>query len=107
MTTPQALHHYLEASALAFADRGAYVGDPAFVNVPTRRLTVAAVRRRARLPRSTRQHALVEAAAGGLHTAPTRGRAPDGDQPVGHREGLSTTHLVAVGPLGQRRSPTR
>ena len=26
-TTPQALHHYLEASALAFADRNRYVGD--------------------------------------------------------------------------------
>ena len=30
-----ALHHYLEASALAFADRGAYVGDPAYTAVPT------------------------------------------------------------------------
>ncbi|MCI4061323.1 gamma-glutamyltransferase [Micromonospora sp. R77] len=27
MTAPQALHHYLEASALAFADRNRYVGD--------------------------------------------------------------------------------
>lgn len=32
------LHHYLEASALAFADRGKYVGDPAFGDVPTQKL---------------------------------------------------------------------
>ncbi|TLM84004.1 gamma-glutamyltransferase [Pseudarthrobacter sp. NamE2] len=32
------LHHYLEATALAFADRGKYVGDPAFVRVPTKAL---------------------------------------------------------------------
>ncbi|TLM73860.1 gamma-glutamyltransferase [Pseudarthrobacter sp. NamB4] len=35
---PAVLHHYLEASALAFADRGKYVGDPAFVEVPTEEL---------------------------------------------------------------------
>jgi gamma-glutamyltranspeptidase/glutathione hydrolase len=38
-TNPGALHYYLEASALAFADRGKYVGDPAFIDVPTDALT--------------------------------------------------------------------
>jgi gamma-glutamyltranspeptidase/glutathione hydrolase len=34
MTMGAALHHYLEATALAFADRARYVGDPAYVHVP-------------------------------------------------------------------------
>jgi gamma-glutamyltranspeptidase/glutathione hydrolase len=31
---PEALHRYLEATALSFADRNRYVGDPDFVDVP-------------------------------------------------------------------------
>lgn len=34
----QYLHHYIEASRIAFADRGRWVGDPAFENVPTKEL---------------------------------------------------------------------
>ncbi len=33
------LHRYIEASRIAFADRGRWVGDPAFEDVPTRGLT--------------------------------------------------------------------
>jgi gamma-glutamyltranspeptidase / glutathione hydrolase len=38
MTGVQALHHYLESTRLAFADRNAYIGDPAYVNVPLQQL---------------------------------------------------------------------
>ncbi|MEU1400908.1 gamma-glutamyltransferase [Streptomyces sp. NPDC005728] len=34
----QYLHHYIEASRVAFADRGRWVGDPAFEDVPTKDL---------------------------------------------------------------------
>lgn len=38
MDDVQALHHYLEASRLSFADRGRYIGDSAYVNVPQQAL---------------------------------------------------------------------
>ncbi|MER6423553.1 gamma-glutamyltransferase [Streptomyces sp. NPDC001137] len=34
----QYLHHYIEAGRIAFADRGRWVGDPAFEDVPTTEL---------------------------------------------------------------------
>ncbi|HEX2290800.1 MAG TPA: gamma-glutamyltransferase family protein, partial [Pseudonocardiaceae bacterium] len=38
MSRVQALHHYLEASRLAFADRNRYLGDPRYVEVPQQQL---------------------------------------------------------------------
>ncbi|MGI5403804.1 gamma-glutamyltransferase [Streptomyces sp. CA-135486] len=37
-TQAQYLHRYIEASRIAFADRGRWVGDPAFEDVPTKGL---------------------------------------------------------------------
>ncbi|WP_432000037.1 gamma-glutamyltransferase [Streptomyces sioyaensis] len=39
LSEQQYLHRYLEASRIAFADRGRWVGDPAQENVPTKGLT--------------------------------------------------------------------
>jgi gamma-glutamyltranspeptidase/glutathione hydrolase len=39
MDRVQALHHYLESTRLAFADRNRYIGDSDFVNVPVAQLT--------------------------------------------------------------------
>jgi gamma-glutamyltranspeptidase/glutathione hydrolase len=38
MSRVQALHHYLEATRLAFADRNRYVGDSRYVDVPQQQL---------------------------------------------------------------------
>ncbi|GAA0396773.1 gamma-glutamyltranspeptidase [Acrocarpospora corrugata] len=94
------LHEYLDASRLAFADRNAYVGDPAFVNVPLRELLSARFgKERACLLGET---ALPNPAAPG---------SPDGSygpcpQPVPatgtkeQAEGPETTHLVVSDQWG-------
>ena len=90
MSTPRALHYYLDASALAFADRAAYVGDPAFVPVPTEALLSQrfADSRACQIPR---QQALVTPTAKGDLSGRgcrTAGASATTDQ------GRSTTHLV-------------
>lgn len=90
MSTPRALHYYLDASALAFADRNAYVGDPAFVDVPTKTLLSQrfADSRACQIPRRT---ALPTPTAAGSLTA--RGCRTGANTGVDER-GKSTTHLV-------------
>ncbi|WP_238177575.1 gamma-glutamyltransferase [Kribbella sp. VKM Ac-2566] len=99
-STTQALHTYLEASALAFADRNAYVGDPAYVDVPLKEL----LSRGFGVERSCLidpQHAA---------TKPVPAGSPDGQysrcaqgSSVEKRpdtEGRSTTHMVAADKWG-------
>lgn len=99
-STTQALHTYLEASALAFADRGAYVGDPAYVDVPVKELLSKGF--------GAERSCLIDP----QHAAPkpVPAGSPDGDYSrcgkstaVEERpdtEGRSTTHMVAADKWG-------
>jgi gamma-glutamyltranspeptidase/glutathione hydrolase len=99
-TRVQALHHYLEASRLAFADRNRYVGDPRFVDVPlTQLLSPAYGRERACLIDPTR--AGTSPVAPGDPTAPTASCTPT--QPTDARqpdEGTNTNHFVVSDKWG-------
>jgi gamma-glutamyltranspeptidase / glutathione hydrolase len=100
MTRVQALHHYLEATRLAFADRNRYIGDPAFVQVPLRQLLSEGFgRQRACLINPDK--ALISPVAPGdpfagsggcTPAAPATARQPD--------EGTNTNHFVVTDRFG-------
>lgn len=94
--TAAALHYYLDASALAFADRNAYVGDPAFVDVPTRTLLSQrfADSRACLIPEDTR---LVTPTAPGDLSA---SGCETGVTSVRQDLGQATTHLVTADKWG-------
>ena len=99
-STTQALHSYLEASALAFADRAAYLGDPKFTDVPTEELLSRGF--------GAERACLIDPAKAAVK--PVKAGSPDGsytpcaagtvqgDRP--DPEGLSTTHLTAADRWG-------
>jgi gamma-glutamyltranspeptidase/glutathione hydrolase len=96
----EALHHFLEASRLAFADRNHYVGDPRYVKVPLRQLLSAPFAgQRACL--IDPNHALTSPVAPGDPSAGTAGCAPA--QPTAARashEGTNTNHFVVADRMG-------
>ncbi len=101
MTTEDALHHYLESTALAFADRGKYVGDPAYVDVPTDALLddAFAQERACGIDPDTAAPKPVDpgdvATYDGVCPEPDTGDAAGDDT-----EGLSTTHLTTADRWG-------
>jgi gamma-glutamyltranspeptidase / glutathione hydrolase len=101
-----ALHYYLEASKLAYADRGAYVGDPAKVKVPLDELlSQGFARERACLIKPD------QAAAAPVPPGSPDGRyqpcVPPGIQTrVLAGEGPQTTHLVVADKWGNVASYT-
>jgi gamma-glutamyltranspeptidase/glutathione hydrolase len=106
MTRVQALHHYLEASRLAFADRNRYVGDSRYTDVPLAQLlSPQFARQRACL--IDPNQALVSPVAPGdpyagesgcTATQPTDARQPD--------EGTNTNHFVVTDRWGNVASYT-
>jgi gamma-glutamyltranspeptidase / glutathione hydrolase len=95
------LHHYLEATALAFADRGKYVGDPAYVDVPTEALLsdeFAADRADCIDP----DQAATKPVPPGDASAPYDGvcDAADAGRNEPDTENLSTTHLTVADRWG-------
>nr|WP_240982653.1 gamma-glutamyltransferase [Streptomyces sp. S3(2020)] len=94
----QALHHYLEAGRIAFADRNRWVGDPAFSDVPTQGLlSKEFAKERACLisPDTALTSPLAPADPSGAGTGCTPGRGSE--EPY---EGPSTTHLVTADRWG-------
>jgi gamma-glutamyltranspeptidase/glutathione hydrolase len=100
MTVADVLHHYLDASALAFADRGAYVGDPAYVDVPLRALLSDrfAKQRACLIPDTTALATPVaagdpSASPGGCASSKPASTAPD-------TENLNTTNMTVADRWG-------
>jgi gamma-glutamyltranspeptidase/glutathione hydrolase len=92
-----ALFHYLEASRLAFADRNAYIGDPAYVDVPKGLLDPAYARTRACLIGDT---ALTSPVPAGDPVPPYAGCPSSNARPAGDHEGRETNHLVVADRWG-------
>jgi gamma-glutamyltranspeptidase/glutathione hydrolase len=90
----KALFQYLEASRLAFADRNAYIGDPAYVDVPQHGLldpAYAATRRC--LIKDT---ALTSPVAPGSPYPPYGGCGSTAPSGTPDHEGTETNHLVVA-----------
>ena len=93
------LHHYLEASKLAYADRNQFIGDPAYVDVPLRGLLSD--------PFAADRRSLIgETALPAPQPFGDPDKYEDGGGPAGRRgssgdeQGKSTTHLTVADRWG-------
>jgi gamma-glutamyltranspeptidase/glutathione hydrolase len=100
MTQVQALHHYLEATRLAFADRNRYIGDPAFTDVPQQQLLSRPfARQRACL--ISPDHALTSPVPPGDPFAGSGGCVPKQPAQTGQpTDGASTNNFVVADRRG-------
>ena len=95
----QELHHYLEATRLAFADRNRYVGDPRYVSVPLAKLlSPSFARQRACLINPSQ--ALTSPVAPGDPFAPPGACSPVQPMAAAAQEGTNTNHFVVADSRG-------
>ncbi|SDD99606.1 gamma-glutamyltransferase [Nocardioides lianchengensis] len=99
---PAALHRYLEASALAFADRGEYVGDPRFTKVPLKDLLSQRFARERACAIDADQALPKPIAAGDVSSYDGKcgPSAPATAEPAEDTENISTTNLTVVDKWG-------
>ncbi|MEI5676561.1 MULTISPECIES: gamma-glutamyltransferase [unclassified Nocardioides] len=99
---PAALHRYLEASALAFADRGEYVGDPRFTKVPLKDLLSQRFARERACAIDADQALPKPTAAGDVSSYDGKcgPSAPATAEPAEDTENISTTNLTVVDKWG-------
>jgi gamma-glutamyltranspeptidase/glutathione hydrolase len=96
-----ALYHYLEASRLAYADRGAYLGDPEFFDVPLRGLlSDAYAAERAAQIGPTAPAGPVPAGNPYPYNDDPSPEYPPGISATIEHEGPSTTHLTVADRQG-------
>ena len=91
-----ALHQYVEASALAFADRNRYVGDPAFVRVPQAQLLSQGFARERACqisPTTTLPRPVAPGSPDGTYGGC---QAPQVADVKAQQEGMSTTNLTVA-----------
>ncbi|MGI5160720.1 gamma-glutamyltransferase [Microbispora sp. CA-102843] len=95
------LHEYLEASRLAFADRNAYVGDPAYVDVPLDQLLSDgfAKERACLIGARAMPHPAAPGSPDGSYSS-CASAAPAASAPEEKKEGPETTHLVVTDRWG-------
>ncbi|MET0450037.1 MAG: gamma-glutamyltransferase [Aeromicrobium sp.] len=102
--TGRSLHLYLEASARAFADRGAYVGDPRYFKVPTKTLLSQHFANTRRCTIDPKKASVRPVAAGALRGRGCGSVVKTAEKP--DTENVSTTHLSVVDKWGNAAAYT-
>ncbi|WP_369688749.1 gamma-glutamyltransferase [Actinomadura kijaniata] len=98
--TVRTLHHYLEASKLAYADRGRYVGDPRHVKVPLNELLSRGFARERACLINPDRAATAPVPPGSPDGRYEKCRVPAAPAVSTTYEGPQTTHLVTADKWG-------